>query len=116
MTGLEEYARQEANKLYPPDHEVDDPFGETGVARSDPYGYDEYANKAFVAGILRLAERLQQEDITEAGAATLREALNICGDDRGCQCEDAIQLSTQISILVSRAMLTELERGSTDER
>lgn len=42
----------EANKRYPPDHEVDDPHGETGVARSDPYGYDATANKAFLEGAM----------------------------------------------------------------
>lgn len=43
-------AQEKANELYPPDHEVDDPNGATGVARSDPYGYDEIANRAFVQG------------------------------------------------------------------
>lgn len=42
----------EANKRYPTDHEVDDPHGETGVARSDPYGYDATANEAFLEGAM----------------------------------------------------------------
>lgn len=41
----------EADRRYPPDHIVDDPFGETGEAHSDPYGYDEVANRAFREGV-----------------------------------------------------------------
>lgn len=40
----------EAYRRHPKDHTVDDPFGATGEARSDPYGYEEYAAKAFVDG------------------------------------------------------------------
>ena len=39
-------ARAYAFEKWPPDHEVDDPYGETGVARSDEYGYDETARVA----------------------------------------------------------------------
>lgn len=48
---LTEDAKESAEILYPSDHEVDDPFGETGVARSDPYGYNEYAQQAFLRGV-----------------------------------------------------------------
>lgn len=54
---IEEEARAAAEKLYPPDHEVDDPFGETGVARSDPYGYDETARNGYAAGYIAGASR-----------------------------------------------------------
>lgn len=66
--------QREADKRYPRDHEVDDPFGETGVARSDPYGYEEYANRAFVAGAEWSAEQAWDE-----GAAAEASA-HICGD------------------------------------
>lgn len=55
-------AQEEADLRYPLDHAVDDPFGETGVARSDPYGYEEYANRAFVAG----AEWARARDTSQA--------------------------------------------------
>jgi hypothetical protein len=48
MSNLEIQA--EADRRHPPDHEVPDPHGATGVARSDEYGYEEAANRAFVAG------------------------------------------------------------------
>lgn len=41
-------ARAYAFEQWPPDHEVDDPFGATGVARSDEYGYDETARSASI--------------------------------------------------------------------
>lgn len=47
----EEEIAAEAAKRYPPNHMVDDPFGATGEAESDPYGYDETARKAFIAGV-----------------------------------------------------------------
>lgn len=43
-------ATEEALRRYPLNHQVDDPFGETGVAESDPYGYDDNARHAFEAG------------------------------------------------------------------
>lgn len=43
-------AQQAANEKYPPNHPVGDPEGETGTAQSDPYGYDEVCNHAFVEG------------------------------------------------------------------
>jgi hypothetical protein len=46
----QEAIAEEAMRRYPPDHEVDDPFGETGVARSDPYGYNEDARERFIEG------------------------------------------------------------------
>jgi hypothetical protein len=45
-----DHLQAEADRLYPPDHQVDDPEGATGVARSDEYGYDATANRAFVEG------------------------------------------------------------------
>lgn len=41
---------KEALKRYPLNHTVDDLLGETGVAETDPYGYDETARKAFIEG------------------------------------------------------------------
>jgi hypothetical protein len=43
-------AQQAADELYPPNQTVSDPDGETGEAQTDPYGYDEAQNKAFVQG------------------------------------------------------------------
>lgn len=44
-------AQEEADRRYPPNYTVEDPFGAIGaVAVTDPYGYDEVANRAFVAG------------------------------------------------------------------
>lgn len=40
----------EAYRRHPLDHTVDDPFGETGEAQSNPYGYEETARLAFIAG------------------------------------------------------------------
>lgn len=40
----------EAQRRHPHNHIVDDPFGETGEAQSDPYGYEETARLAFIAG------------------------------------------------------------------
>jgi hypothetical protein len=40
----------EAQRRHPHNHIVDDPFGETGEAESDPYGYEETARLAFIAG------------------------------------------------------------------
>lgn len=42
--------KDEARRRHPVDHDVDDPFGATGVARSDPYGYEDTARDAFVEG------------------------------------------------------------------
>lgn len=47
--GLDE-VRAEAERRYPTNHTVDDPFGATGEAQSDPYGYEDYARTAFIAG------------------------------------------------------------------
>jgi hypothetical protein len=46
-----ETAQQAADRLYPPNHPVDDPEGETGEAQSDPYGYDEIGRRAFMEGV-----------------------------------------------------------------
>lgn len=49
-----------AEERYPRNHTVDDPFGATGEAQSDPYGDNEYiAQPAFVAGAEWAAERQQ---------------------------------------------------------
>ena len=50
----------EAFKRYPPNHPVEDPFGETGWAESDPYGYEEYAVRAFIAGA-KWAQKEEEE-------------------------------------------------------
>lgn len=47
---ITEAAQAEADERWPANHVVDDPFGETGYAYSDEYGYDETANRAFVQG------------------------------------------------------------------
>jgi hypothetical protein len=43
-------AAVEAFRRYPANYIVEDPTGETGWAESDPYGYEEYAARAFIAG------------------------------------------------------------------
>ena len=40
----------EARRIHPENHEVDDPFGETGTAWSDPYGYEDTARQGFFEG------------------------------------------------------------------
>jgi hypothetical protein len=45
-------ATEEGLRRYPPNALVDDPMGETGYAETDPYGYDEVARNAFIAGAL----------------------------------------------------------------
>lgn len=81
-------AQKEADRLYAPDHTVDDPFGETGEARTDPYGYDEYANRAFVKGAEWQAAQdtkaeSVEEDLAEKGRilASRREDLIVEGVD-----------------------------------
>jgi len=69
-----ERAREEAKRVYPSNHLVDDPLGETGVAESDPYGYDEVEARGFVAGAT-FAATITSVQI-EAGARALRD-----GDD-----------------------------------
>ncbi|MDF2990262.1 MAG: hypothetical protein K0S37_776 [Microbacterium sp.] len=49
-TNVTDAARAEALRRHPSNHTVDDPFGATGEAQSDPYGYEEYAQQAFIAG------------------------------------------------------------------
>lgn len=63
---LRALAEAEANKLYPPNRTVDDPFGETGVAETDPYGYDEYANNAYVRGFIAGRTSVTREQIEDA--------------------------------------------------
>jgi hypothetical protein len=50
-TALIGASASEAASRYPADHVIDDPAGETGVARTDEYGYQECARRAFVAGV-----------------------------------------------------------------
>lgn len=50
-------AQEQANKLYPPNHPIDDPEGATGEAQSDPYGYEELGNRAFLEGAAWQAEQ-----------------------------------------------------------
>lgn len=50
MTDRKRSIQEEAYRRHPVDHELDDPHGETGVAPSDPYGYEETARQAFIEG------------------------------------------------------------------
>lgn len=61
--------QQEADRLYPPNQKVDDPEGETGEADTDPYGYDEACNAAFIQGAKWQAER-QAEFMNRLSALT----------------------------------------------
>ncbi|MTE24849.1 hypothetical protein [Microbacterium sp. ZXX196] len=69
---IETDARQEAERRWPSNHLVDDPFGETGEAWSDPYGYDEEAQRAFIAGAVWASE----QDTRETSDAEVLAALN----------------------------------------
>jgi len=40
------------------------------------------------------------DEMVEATATVLRDEHNICGDDRGCQCEDAVSISQNTAVLV----------------
>lgn len=42
-------------------------------------------------------------------AATLRNELNVCGDDRGCQCEDSIRYSEDIARLMATDLLSDVQ-------
>lgn len=66
MTTIEREARAESEKRYPSNHLVDDPFGETGEAWSDPYGYSETAQSAFVYGAEWQASRPVTDEEVEA--------------------------------------------------
>lgn len=73
---IEDEARAEAERRYPSNHIVDDPFGATGEAQSDGYGYEEYARNAFIAGAEWQASR-NVEPVDNAGDvldATVRYA------------------------------------------
>lgn len=56
------YLEEEAQRRHPIDHDVDDPFGETGIARSDPYGYEDTARAAFIEGAQWVIEQLNRRE------------------------------------------------------
>lgn len=62
-SNLDELINKEALKRYPLNHVVDDPFGETGEAESDPYGYDETARRAFIEGAKLFSHHLEQAEL-----------------------------------------------------
>jgi len=62
-------ATDEAFRLYPENHTVDDPFGATGEAESDPYGYEECARIGFIAGARFMADALETAEKPTAPAA-----------------------------------------------
>ncbi len=72
-------AQAEADRRFPPDHEVPDPHGATGVARSDEYGYDEVQNRAFVAGA-EWADA-QRESLTDVTREELAEVIGSAWDE-----------------------------------
>ena len=80
---FEDRARAEAERMYPSDYEVDDPFGETGAARSDPYGYDEYANRAFMKGALWAREQGCCTSCDGSGRTDTPDTNGHCWDCRG---------------------------------
>lgn len=51
-TAFLESVAAEAERRYPADQTVDDPCGQTGQARTDEYGYQECARRAFLAGVV----------------------------------------------------------------
>lgn len=61
----EDELTKEAYKRYPLNHTVDDPYGETGEAESDPYGYDETARRAFIEGG-KFIQRQHERELVEA--------------------------------------------------
>lgn len=73
--------RAEAARRYPPDHTVDDPFGATGEAQSDEYGYEEYARNAFIAGADWQASR-KVEVTTDEREARIERVLKVTDDMR----------------------------------
>lgn len=66
-------ARQEAERRRPSNHLVDDPFGETGEAWSDPYGYNEEAQRAFIEGAVWASEQPDREPSDADVRAALSE-------------------------------------------
>lgn len=56
-----ELIEEAARERHPIDHEVDDPFGATGTARSDPYGYEDTARQAFIEGVDWLLDLIRDQ-------------------------------------------------------
>lgn len=81
-TDFTDVIHAEAHRRYPVDHAVDDPFGATGEARSDPYGYDEYARGAFLAGAFFQHENERTRRLQDAAAirADAREETDHAGE------------------------------------
>jgi hypothetical protein len=72
-------AQQEADRRWPADHEVSDPDGETGYACSDPYGYDETANRAGVE--MALWAVAETDSRVEAMARSISSGRGISPDE-----------------------------------
>ena len=72
---MDENLHAEAERRFPPDKIVPDPFGETGEAHTDPYGDDERAREAFIAGaewaVAHPAEHLTQDGLVHYLVKTL---------------------------------------------
>lgn len=125
-------AQQAANDLYPPNHTVDDPDGETGEAQSDPYGDVAAQNAAFVEGaawqasqerekVLKVIEVLTRQYKTNPGAgdyslnfsqreieAAIMEAFEIAAGDPMQYLVD--DLRVQGNLVASTAKLGDLDR------
>lgn len=80
MTAADE-ARTEAARRYPPNHTVEDPFGATGEAQSDPYGYEQYAHDSFIAGAEWQASRKPEAAPSDTDREALARAVFIASDD-----------------------------------
>ncbi|WP_022886385.1 hypothetical protein [Glaciibacter superstes] len=78
-----EAAQAEANQRYPRNQIVDDPFSPTGEAQSDPYGYEEHANEAFVAGVEWQAAKAEPVTIDREALIEFIADFQACGSCAG---------------------------------
>lgn len=98
--------RAEAKRRWPENHLVPDPFGATGVAESDPYGYNDTAAEAFIDGVLWVLSRLEADDTTEkVKKAVRREMRNRTYDEHAYDEEVFEEGVTSIAGKVMTAIL-----------
>lgn len=80
---LREQITDEALKRYPVNHTVDDPLGETGEAETDPYGYDETARNAFIAGGEYALSLIKQREEAIKREARIGQLMRVQANNKG---------------------------------
>lgn len=69
-------------------------------------GWSELEPGTITTGVESPRAAVPAEAMVREAAATLRSQLNVCGDDRGCQCELAHEQSESIALQVLAAALS----------